>query len=331
MPQVSVSEAAIRDLVREAFDNKDMGVGVFDPMVNVSDVVDPSQPITNPSNSTHRPSDRVELVVAIKAICDDLPDEVVPGVYDKLVNAVKISQAAKDDDQMKKKEAKPDTQAEAVVRAAVRKMLKEAWVGDVWSDETTHKGKKVGPVVGDRPEVTKIPPGASGRNYDAELAGHKAKLKKLLGNAEVNTELAAMPDEEALPGTTPKSDLHRKFSTVADVDGMGFSDMAAELGLATSAAKRAVDFAMRKAQWVAQMQEENPEDLEILMLQSMNDYIKYLNKSGELSAADVQLLKDHPEIVSELDGFREFADKAIRKARKLDAKGQTEEDPIEGE
>ena len=51
----------------------------------------------------------------------------------------------------------------------------------------------------------------------------------------------------------------------------------------------------------------------------MKDYINTLKKTGELSAADVKLMQDHPAIVSELDGFREYLAKVIRKARKVES------------
>jgi hypothetical protein len=118
-------------------------------------------------------------------------------------------------------------------------------------------------------------------------------------------EVEAMADDDA-----------RKFKTVSDVGGASFQDIAAELGFSVAGAKQAVDKAMAKAQWLGQLEEESPEELEILVLSAINDYIKLLTKSGELTAADVQLMKDHPDIVRELDGFREFLDKSIRKARK---------------
>jgi len=51
-----------------------------------------------------------------------------------------------------------------------------------------------------------------------------------------------------------------------------------------------------------------------------------LNKTGELTAADVQLMKDHPDIVRELDGFREYLHNTIRRAMK--AKPEDLEDPL---
>jgi hypothetical protein len=59
-----------------------------------------------------------------------------------------------------------------------------------------------------------------------------------------------------------------------------------------------------------------PEELEIMVLQSMSDYIDILKNAGELDPSEVKTLKDNPGIVRELDGFREFLDKTLRKARK---------------
>jgi hypothetical protein len=60
----------------------------------------------------------------------------------------------------------------------------------------------------------------------------------------------------------------------------------------------------------------DPDTLEILVLQSMADYVDMLNTSGELSDEEVKLLKNNPGIVRELEGFREFLDKDLRRARK---------------
>lgn len=105
----------------------------------------------------------------------------------------------------------------------------------------------------------------------------------------------------------------RKMNTMSDVGGATFQEIADELGFAVSGAKQAVDKALSKAQFVATMDQD---ELEVLVLQSMGDYIDKLAKSGELTPEDVQLMKSHPDIVRELDGFREFLDKALRKVRK---------------
>lgn len=47
-------------------------------------------------------------------------------------------------------------------------------------------------------------------------------------------------------------------------------------------------------------------DMQTLLPDSADEYVKYLESSGELAAADVQLLKDHPAMVTELEGYAEF-------------------------
>jgi RNA processing factor Prp31 len=58
------------------------------------------------------------------------------------------------------------------------------------------------------------------------------------------------------------------------------------------------------------------EDLDLLILIATKDYIDFLKSSGELTDADVDLMKNNPEIVSELDGFREYLSGYLKKAMK---------------
>lgn len=107
--------------------------------------------------------------------------------------------------------------------------------------------------------------------------------------------------------------VRRKNVTMTDVDGANFAQIAQELGFSVAGAKQAVDKALLKAQFVASMDKD---DLEITVLQAMDDYVDYLESSGELTPEDVMLIKDHPDLVRELDGFRDYLDKYIRRARR---------------
>lgn len=115
----------------------------------------------------------------------------------------------------------------------------------------------------------------------------------------------------------------RAYKTTAiggmhDVGGASFDEIAQELGFSVAGAKQAVDKSLLKAQWVGKLSEEDPDGLEIMVLTAMNDYINKLAKTGELTPADVELMKNHPEIVRELDGFREFLHTTIKRARKAE-------------
>lgn len=111
-------------------------------------------------------------------------------------------------------------------------------------------------------------------------------------------------------GDKPKG---KKINVVGDVGGATFEEIAQELGFSVAGAKQAVDKAILKMRFLMKM---DPEEREIMILNAMNDYIKMLTRSGELTPADIQLLKDHPDMVRELDGFREFLANVIRRARK---------------
>ena len=120
------------------------------------------------------------------------------------------------------------------------------------------------------------------------------------------SDLGPVDPNAPAPGRTRKN--------VTSKDGEAFAKMAAQLGYKDApGARQAVQKALAKAQFMGSM---DPDELEILVLNSMSSYIDKLNKTGELTPADVQLLRDHPDIVRELDGFRDYLDKDIRKARK---------------
>lgn len=196
-------------------------------------------------------------------------------------------------DGIKNKEKKMDDvkKVEQIIRSAIRKMLSEA----------------------ELPPVKKIPPGVHGAEYMRDLERRKKMIKHSLKSMPLDE-----PEEAAQEEPTG-----RKNIMMTDVGGASFKDIAKEMGYASeSGAKQAVEKALEKARFASSM---DPDDLEILVLTAMNDYVAFLNKSGELTAADVELLKSHPEIVSDLEGFREFLNSALKKAQRA---GQKVVDPV---
>lgn len=286
---VNVDIDVLREFVRIAMaESTELGI------IPVNDVVDQSAAVTDPGDENFKPTNRAELRVALHALCNSIDDDRVQDTYERIMKSLDT----KDEDDMAQK---TDTKTEAMIRRAVRKHLQEAF---------STKPKTLGPVVGDLPPVTKVPPNVHGGEYARSIDKHTKKLKSIMKANTLDDFGGATEDVEA---ETPEK---RKFSTVSDVEGASFQEIAQELGFSVAGAKQAVDKALAKAQWLGAMQEEDPEDLEIITLTSMNDYIKMLAGSGELTPADIQLMKDHPEIVRDLDGFREFLDRALRKARK---------------
>jgi hypothetical protein len=311
MAQVTVSEEALRELVREALDGGHLGdltMPEEEEPVNVNDVVDPSAAVTDPVNPCFVPQTKPELDVALKQLTKDVPVDDVPKFY-KAVRAVHDAELAQTEEnaEMKKAAQGGTEQVEEAVRRAVRRMIRQ-----------------MNEAPADLPPVKKIPPGVHGAEYMRRLEKTKADLGKAFrgGGADDRPE----PDEDEAAVDEPKKRRAYKstaLGSMADVEGASFEQIAKELEFSVAGAKQAVDKALEKARWAAT--EIDPDDLEILVLTTMNDYINMLAKTGELSAADVQLMKDHPDIVRELDGFREYLSKTIRRKRK---EGQKLYDPM---
>lgn len=166
-------------------------------------------------------------------------------------------------------------------------------------------------------ETMKNTQGTNQKNH-VEEAVRKA-VRGYLINKKVRAALTEAPIDPAdIQADEEESEFDaegkpRKFSTMTDVGGGTFEEIAKELNFSVAGAKQAVDKALKKAQFLGKIDKD---ELDIMVLTTMNDYIKMLAKTGELTGADVQLMKDHPDIVRELDGFREYLHNAVRRMRK---------------
>lgn len=285
MSQVTVSDQALRELVREALDGGHLGdltIPEEEPApVNVNPVVDPSAAETDPINPCYTPQTKQELDVAVRNLVKNLPVDKVPAIYKTIHGAVDAMEDDMEDaDTDKKAEQGGTDQVEEAIRREVRKVLHEINPRFDASFSGTDYGDS-----GDEDEE---------EDDDDEDKPRRAYKKTALGNMnDVNYD-------ETKGEHAPKS-----FEEIAK--GMEFS---------VAGAKQAVDKAVEQFGFMYKLWSDEPDDYEILILSAMNDYIKMLNKTGELSAADVRLMKDHPDIVRELDGFREFLHNSIRRARK---------------
>jgi hypothetical protein len=315
MAIVTVSDQALREMVKEALNGGHLGdmSSLDEEPVVVNPVVDPSASQTDPINPRFVPQTKPELDVAIKQLTKDVPIDQVPQFYKTVRSAIDAenSQIEKDEE-MKKAAQGGSKQIEETLRKEVRKILSDMLLSEV----------------GDLPPVKKIPAGVHGGEFSRRIEKTKADLRKSLGRA-VDTleappkpEVEDLPDSDGPPGSNDDKRRHSYKSTalggMSDVAGASFETIAKELDFSVAGAKQAVDKALEKARYL--MLNIDDDDREIIILQSMNDYIEMLEKSGELSGSDVRLMKDHPDIVRELDGFREFLSNAIRRMRKADQK-----------
>ena len=276
-----VSKQAFREFIRETMMNPSVGwqstSELSDSPAAVSAVVDPSAAVTDPENPNFKPSNRKELQIALLALTDDVSDDLAGDTFDVVLDAIK-----KNEEDMKN-----DKKVEEAIRRAIRKMLSEA----------------------ELPPVKKLPMGVHGGEWMKAHEKRRKDLEKTLTSMNVDTDA-----EEMMRADAPVAGRDRKNVMQTDVGGTSFKQMAQELGYASeSGAKQAVEKATAKVQFAASM---DPDHLQVVVLTAMSDYIDFLNKSGELTSADVQLMKDHPNIVAELDGFREFLDKYVKREMK---------------
>ena len=275
MRQVLITESSLRELLKEMMDSESP--------VNVNPVVDPSAAETDPSNINFLPSNKAELMSALRVLVNSIDDEVAADIYVTVQDAMKEKE-----DEMK------NSNVEESIRTIVRKMLLEA-----------QTNLEEAPM----PPVKKIPAGVHGSEYMQRFEKAKSGLQKTLSTLR--------DDEEFVSSDEPEEGRSRKNVMMSDVGGASFKEIAKELGFAAeSGAKQAVEKALAKAKFVMKMDMFQPDELEILVLQNMNDYIDVLKSTGEIDDSEVKLLKDNPDIVRELEGFREFLDKALKKARK---------------
>lgn len=120
MQQVTVTESAIRALIREALNSR--SPETFKSPVKTSNVVDPSASLTDPGNSDYKPDSFEELKVAFNSLSEDIPQEKIPSVYKKIVSVIQNLDDKKEDKKLMKRK---DTKVESFVRSKIRRMILE--------------------------------------------------------------------------------------------------------------------------------------------------------------------------------------------------------------
>jgi len=303
MKKVIITESALREILLEEMSSthSEPQPSITMP-VNVNPVVAPDAPEVDSTNDNFIPKNKTELLSALRALCD-ISDDEVPEVYITIKDSLK-----KQEENMGKNDVKES------IRLAVRKMLSEISASEkrqAAADKLWSELPKVDP--SKHPPVTKVPAGVSA--LGGEPAEKKAKFEKNKAQLQKTFQTMKMSDIEEEP--TDSEPETRKNVMMSDVGGASFKEIAKELGFAAeSGAKQAVEKALAKAKFITTMDLLKPEELEIIVLQTMSDYIDFLKSSGELDSEEVSMLKNNPGVVKELDGFREFLDKNLRKAKK---------------
>ena len=81
MRQVLITESSLRELLKEMMDSESP--------VNVNPVVDPSAAETDPSNINFLPSNKAELMSALRVLVNSIDDQIAADIYVTVQDAMK--------------------------------------------------------------------------------------------------------------------------------------------------------------------------------------------------------------------------------------------------
>lgn len=153
MRKVIITESSLRGLLREMMDSP----------VNVNPVVDSQAPEVDPTNPNFVPSNKMELMSALRALVSPVEDDEVPQVYVAIKDAVGEEEIEeKEDDDMKDSRF-----AEAIIRQTIRNLL----------NEESPEAKRFGIA---QKSGFNVKPGAEKSTASQDKGGFSGKITKVL-------------------------------------------------------------------------------------------------------------------------------------------------------
>lgn len=298
-----VKEEAIRELIKEAFDNVDAFLDVPEEQESVVNT-DPSVQSNfvamdlDPVEPQFEPCDKVQFKQGIDKMLEDVPSDVIPSLYTKVrdVIAKEMNAYAVDREQ---EGAKEEGEGEVSVnktmnigelRSMIKAIIDEASrfniAGHRYSDEDV--------------EQEPLP-----AEPEEELPGYEYNPYEVDDDeAEDDEDLASISSVNFFGDEDDEDDdedkpLAKKAPKRTKGAGYGWSEegdplekVAKEMGYSVSGINRS--------------QRETLKKVHAIMTSAVPQYIAYLNKSGELTPEDVKLLRRNPTIVADLPGFKEY-------------------------
>lgn len=276
--KVIVSKKAVREYIREMLSPSASGCETTGDL-STSPVKVSS--VVDPSASVtdpENPNFKPQNKAELLSSIPALFSDVSDDDASDLYSRIKITlDAPTEEDKMNTK--KTDKKVEEAIRLAVRKMLREANAVDSYSGWQT--GTPKGMI--DCP--------------DCEGEGH------------VKGSICASCDGEGTVAAPKK----RGYEMAGEGEAT-YDEIAKEFGFAgPPGARQAIARILDKSKFILDM---DPEEWDIFVLSTMNDYIRDLSADGTLTPEEVEDLKNNPEEVLELDTFRNYLDKAIKKSRR---------------
>lgn len=312
-----------------------------EPLFNVEDakqpvkpsaVVDPSAKAVDPTNEKFVPANKQELKLSVQAILSDLEDVQVARVYELIKDSIR---KMRDEEQKMKKK---NNSVEETIRQRVRSILSEVELPPVkkipfgvsGSDflqrmKTSLKRDLKNMQLDDNEKI--IDDIAARVKKNDPLGSIKRAARYLKDNVagDVGTNLnavisavessgdfetaAGMRDAlKANPGLVPKSAVTGETSR---------DELAQAFKVKHGTNIRDIeDKAMQKFKKVAVYDTgtvELKDDVDVLVMLAMQDFVKYLETSGSwlYGPDDIEVMKNNPAIAAEMGSFRVFLDPYI--------------------
>jgi len=282
----------IRNLVKRLLEDKSLGPA----MINVNPVVDPSAAVTDPANPNFKPSSKAELIVALQAMVQQLPDENISDVYD----SIKGSMIPKQDQGEEKMDK--GTKAEQVIRLAVRKIIseiskkKEEEAAEMWNQGLSGDAARA-EFLSRGGKITKVPAGTTARKPGEYGAPP--------------TEKQRLDLKKALSGTHLEDEDEKSEKRGYETGDITLRELAAEFGFKNP--NGVLQWINNKVLPKIRTRAENPLLLQTATLEAMKEYIDELAAATDMPEDEVELLKKNPDMVGELESFRNYLQKKLAK------------------
>ena len=336
-----VSESAIRTMIRESLENDRALADDAPPPIVPNPVADRTtvELDTDPIELRHVPTNKNELIIMVRNLLDDVPDDQSSELYRKIKTAfaegetgrrdfagARAKPSAPDINQAREMQRDPSKneskkmQKSSIVNV-VKKIVQEAL------NEADPSKKRMNMAGGffdpEDPEMQDDPD-------DVEFLGDTGDDSGPFSDEEDETSSAWDPEpldvDDEDEDESPKRRKSRAGQQIGayGVDGESFEKIAAEMGFTQEGAFKAVNTAMQRFKALHEM---DPEDREEMVLTGINDYIDHLASSEEVSTDEEELMRLHPRIVAMSDEFREFFSKYVKRAtREMKADSQDKTD-----
>lgn len=310
---ILISETAVRSLIRELLDNDMPAVRNELPApVMPSPEVDTTyrvhaQLYDVPIGAELVPHDKLELAAALKAFVAEVPDSQVPTLYHKIQRAFdEVSKENEEGIAMAESKKTKDALVEENIRKAVRKLLEAPDMRsalnfsgfDAYGDSDEEDGPIKRVSAKDRAYGQADLRLGQADKTDTSKVTYPQLLKK---KHDMKSALSGMSPEERAAAEKDLNDTETRE--------MSHDEMLPFMGHAGTTGVKGEEFkTLEKVRHLANL---NPQARKELMDTARDEYIEFLEASGDLEAEEVSLLYSNPGMVEDLEGFRDWLDAYI--------------------